>query len=74
VDDLRVEVDVRPLETVELGAGLAAVEGDRVRQRVVGVERGDQLRGLCGSAIRSRFCSSPGGSVADRVRALASRR
>jgi hypothetical protein len=48
MDQLGVEVDVGPVQAVELGPALAAVEGDRVGERVVGGERGDQLRGLGG--------------------------
>ena len=46
MDQLGIEVDVGPFEAVELGSTLAAVEGDRIGHSVVGVERGDQQRGL----------------------------
>ena len=42
MNQLGVEVDVGPLQTVELGPVLAAVEGDRAGQRVIGGERADQ--------------------------------
>jgi hypothetical protein len=48
MDELGLEVDVGPLQAVELGTALAAIERDRVRQGVVGVQRRDELRDLRG--------------------------
>src|SRR5215210_7381167 len=48
VDQLRFEVDVGPLEALELGAAWATVEGNRVGQGVRGSERGEQVRGFGG--------------------------
>ena len=45
-----VEVDVGLLEAVDLGAPQAGVERERVWDLVVGVQYGEQLRGLfCGA-------------------------
>ena len=44
--DLVAVEDVVPLEAVDLGAAQAGVEGDRVGETVLGLERGEQRRGL----------------------------
>jgi hypothetical protein len=40
--------DVGPFESVDFGPAEAGVEGDRVGEGVLGLERGEQLRGLVG--------------------------
>jgi hypothetical protein len=74
VDQLRLEIDVGPLEALELGTAWATVEGDRVGQGVRGIERGEQVGGLGGVGDPQPLDLVAGGSSTSRAGLRATRR